>query len=155
MDAAIHIRWMITRDMPEVLRIERDAFEFPWSEDDFQQEQRRKNVIGMVAEDREGRVVGYMLYELHKFRIHISDFAVSGNFRRRGIGSAMVAKLVGKLSVERRTRIMLEVRETNLDAQLFFRAMGFRAIAVLPDFYDDTPDAAYVMQFRVPSEVRK
>ena len=31
----VHIRWMIRRDMPEVLDVENDGFEFPWSEDDF------------------------------------------------------------------------------------------------------------------------
>ena len=38
----------------------------------------------------------------------------------------MVAKLVGKLSHQRRSRILLEVRETNLAAQLFFRQCEFR-----------------------------
>jgi ribosomal-protein-alanine N-acetyltransferase len=43
---------------------------------------------------------------------------------------------------------MLEIRETNLSAQLFFRDAGFRAISVLRSFYDDTPEDAYLMQFR-------
>ena len=43
----------------------------------------------------------------------------------------MVAKLIGKLSSHRRTRITLEVRETNLPAQLFFQQPGFRAVTVL------------------------
>jgi hypothetical protein len=28
----VHIRWMIRRDMKEVLDIERESFEFPWFE---------------------------------------------------------------------------------------------------------------------------
>jgi len=43
---------------------------------------------------------------------------------------------------------MLEIRETNLSAQLFFRALGFRAVSVLRDFYEDTPEDAYLMQYR-------
>jgi ribosomal-protein-alanine N-acetyltransferase len=43
---------------------------------------------------------------------------------------------------------MLEIRETNLSAQLFFRDAGFRAISVLRSFYDDTPEDAYLMQYR-------
>ena len=31
----VHIRWMIRRDMAEVLDIERQSFEFPWFEEDF------------------------------------------------------------------------------------------------------------------------
>ena len=60
----------------------------------------------------------------------------------------MLAKLLGKLPHERRNRIMLEVRETNLEAQLFFKSIGFKAISVLRDFYDDTDEDAYLMQFR-------
>jgi ribosomal-protein-alanine N-acetyltransferase len=101
----------------------------------------------MVAEC-DGRVVGYMLYELHKNRLHVLNFAVAADMRRRGVGRVMASKLVGKLSPDRRTRVMLEVRETNLPAQLFFRACGFRAISVVRDFYNDSPEDAYVMQFR-------
>ena len=147
----VHIRWMIRRDMPEVLAIEREAFEFPWCEDDFIRCLRQRNCIGMVAEYHE-RVVGFMIYELHKNRLHILNFAVHDQIRRRGIGSQMVRKLLSKLSPQRRNRIMLEIRETNLGAQLFFRDLGFRAISLLRDFYDDTTEDAYLMQYRyVPS----
>jgi [ribosomal protein S18]-alanine N-acetyltransferase len=119
-ELCVHIRWMIRRDMPEVLAIENRSFEFPWSEDDFIRCLRQRNCIGMVAEYDE-RVVGFMIYELHKNRLHILNFAVRPEFRRQGIGRSMIRKLVGKLSQQRRNRIMLEIRETNLDAQLFFR----------------------------------
>src|SRR5207248_10231166 len=83
----------------------------------------------LVAEASE-RVVGFMVYELHKHRLHVLNFAVSERFRRRAVGSQMAKKLVSKLSYDRRSRIMLEVRETNLPAQLFFRSVGFRAVSV-------------------------
>jgi len=141
---------MIRRDMPEVLAIEQECFEFPWQEDDFIRCLRQRNCIGMVAEASE-RVVGFMVYELHKHRLHVLNFAVSERFHRRAIGSQMARKLISKLSYDRRSRIMLEVRETNLAAQLFFRSVGFRAVTVLRKFYEDTPEDAYLMQYRVSS----
>lgn len=144
---SVHIRWMIRRDMPEVLDIENHSFEFPWSEEDFIRCLRQRNCIGMVAEFDE-RVVGSMIYELHKTRLHILNFSVHEEYRRRCVGKAMINKLISKLSFQRRNRIMLEIRETNLAAQLFFRAAGFRAISVLRDFYDDTTEDAYLMQYR-------
>jgi ribosomal-protein-alanine N-acetyltransferase len=150
-EVQVHIRWMIRRDMPEVLKIESESFEFPWSEDDFIRCLRQRNCIGMVAEHQD-QVVGFMIYELNKTRLHVLNFAVAADFRRRGIGSQMVAKLVAKLSAQRRTRIVLEVRETNLPAQLFFRSAEFRAISVLRGYYEDTPEDAYVMQFRYRPE---
>ena len=152
----VHVRWMIRRDMPQVLAIEQDCFEFPWYEEDFIRCLRQRNCIGMVAEAsadplRGCPVIGFMVYELHKHRLHILNFAVHEGFRRRGVGSQMAKKLVSKLSHDRRSRIMLEIRETNLPAQLFFRTLGFRAVSVLRKFYEDTPEDAYMMQYRYSS----
>lgn len=145
--ACVQIRWMIRRDMPAVLAIEEASFEFPWSEEEFIRCLRQRNCIGMVAE-RGDEVVGFMIYELHKNRLHLLNFAVDPMVRRETIGKSMIEKLSGKLSQERRNRILLEVRETNLDAQLFFKSLGFRAISVLRDYYEDTTEDAYLMQLR-------
>ena len=150
-EVRVHIRWMIRRDMPEVLAIEAGGFEFSWCEDDFIRCLRQRNCIGMVAE-HEDRVAGFMIYELHKSRIHVLNFAVANDFRRRGVGSQMIAKLIAKLSSQRRSRLALEVRETNLAAQLFFRENGFRAVSVLRSYYADTPEDAYIMQYRYRPE---
>lgn len=146
-----HIRWMIRRDMPEVLNIESQSFEFPWSEDDFIRCLRQRNCIGMVAEHEE-QIVGFMIYELNRNLLHVLNFAVRADFRRRGLGSQMLDKLVSKLSQQRRTRITLEVRESNLAAQLFFRRAGFKAVSVLRDFYEDTTESAYVMNYALESD---
>ncbi len=142
----VHIRWMIRRDMPEVLAIEHRSFEFPWCEEEFLRVLRQRNCIGMVAEYGE-RVVGFMIYELHKSKLQVLNFAVAPEFRRMGVGHQMVAKLVGKLSSHRRTKISLHCRETCLNAQLFFRIEGFRASGVMRDFYEDSGEDAYIMQY--------
>ena len=142
----VHVRWMIRRDMLEVITIEREAFEFPWSEEDFTRCLRQRNCIGMVAEMADS-VVAFMIYELHRTKLHMLNFAVLRSHRRLGVGSRMMEKLMAKLTPDRRGRIMLEVRETNLPAQLFFRSLGFRATSVLKDFYQDSTEDAYMMQF--------
>ena len=143
----VHIRWMIRRDMPEVLQTEQESFEYAWTEEDFLRCLRQRNCIGMVAEHGE-KVVGFMIYELHKSKLHILNFAVHPSWRRVAVGSQMVAKLISKLSSHRRTRITLEVRETNLIAQLFFRKQEFRAVRVLRGFYEDSGEDAFLMQYR-------
>jgi len=140
-----HIRWMIRRDMPEVLAIEGQSFEFPWSEEDFIHCLRQRNCIGMVAERHE-RIVGYMIYELHPSKLHILNFCASP--KGEGIGATMVDKLKSKLCQTRRNKIMAEVRESNLDACLFFKAMGFKAISVHRDYYEDSPEDMYMFRYR-------
>jgi ribosomal-protein-alanine N-acetyltransferase len=147
----VHIRWMIRRDMPEVLRAEQESFEYAWTEEDFLKCLRQRNCIGMVAELGD-KVVGFMIYELHKSKLHVLNFAVHPEFRRTGVGRQMVAKLIGKLSSHRRTRITLAVRETNLGAQLFFKMLEFRAVKVMRGYYEDSGEDAFLMQFRVGDE---
>ena len=146
-DVRVHFRLMIRRDMPEILDIEDRSFEFPWSEEDFIRCLRQRNCIGMVAECND-QTVGLMIYELHKNRLHILNFAVHPEYLHQGIGLQMAENLMSKLSHQLRTRILLEVRETNLNAQLFFRTAGFRAVSVLRDFYEDTTEDAYLMELR-------
>jgi ribosomal-protein-alanine N-acetyltransferase len=142
---------MIRRDMPEVLAIEHESFEFNWTEEDFLACLRQRNCIGMVAE-HDNHVVGFMIYELHKTRLHILNFAVGPAFRRLGIGAQMIDKLINKLSQQRRQEIVLEVRETNLAAQLFYHSQGFRAVQVLRNHYADSSEDAYVMSYRLDFE---
>ena len=153
-DAWIHIRWMLRRDIPEVLAIETASFEFPWVEDDFIRVLRQRNNIGMVAE-YDDQIVGFMLYGLQKNQIDLLNFAVHPDMRRNQIGQQMANKLIGKLTPQRRNRIRLEVRESNLSAQLFFKEAGFRAVSVLRDWYDDTTEDAYVMEYRHQKEQSK
>jgi ribosomal-protein-alanine N-acetyltransferase len=145
-EVAVQIRWLIRRDMPEVLSIEQASFEYAWTEEDFLCCLRQRNCIGMVAE-RDGRIVGFMIYELHKQRLRLLNFAVATDARRSRVGRQMVRRLIDKLSQQRRREIMLEVRETNLAAQLFFKSMGFLALGVLRDRYDDTTEDAYLMRY--------
>jgi ribosomal-protein-alanine N-acetyltransferase len=147
----IHIRWMIRRDMAEVLATELASFEYAWTEDDFLRCLRQRNCIGMVAETDE-RVIGFMIYELHRTRLHILNFAVHPSVRRTGIGRQMLQKLVNKLSTHRRQRITLAVRERNLDAQVFFRNHDFKATRVLRNYYEDSGEDAFQMEYRVGDE---
>lgn len=143
------IRWMLRNDLSEVMRIENESFENPWSEKDFKRHLRRQDTIGVVAEAG-GRVVGYMVYEMHKHRYHIISISACPSSLRQGVGTALIAYLTKRLKNGDRNRINLEVRETNLNAQLFFKAVGFRATEVFKDFYGDCDEDAYAMTYRLP-----
>lgn len=93
-----------------------------------------------------------MVYECHEYKMQIVNFAVHPNWRRRGIGVQMVSELVSKMTIHRRTHITMELRETNLAAQLFFQQQGFRAVRVLRNFYEDTGEDGYLMEYRLAKE---
>ena len=145
----INIRWMIRRDLPEVLAIEKVSFEHPWNAEDFMTCLRERNTLGMVAEF-DDQVVGYMIYEMHDHKLHLISIAAHWQHRSCGIGLQLIDKLKDKLVFRRRNRITVDVRETNLDAQLFFRACGFEAVSVVKTPWPETSDDAYRMVYRVP-----
>lgn len=143
-DLSVNIRWMIKRDMPEVLEIDRQAFMFPWSEEEFYKHLAHRNCIGMVAEIGNvfHQIVGFAIYQLDKPMLTILRFAVHPGFRRAGVGQQMVMKLLAK-TTRRRPKISVLCRETNLDACFFWRSMGFHATDVYRGHYDDTGEDAY------------
>lgn len=139
-----HIRWMIRADMSDIMEIERHSFEESWTEDGFIRCLRQRNCIGMVAEVGE-KIAGFMIYELYKSRLLVLNLAVHEDYRRHGIGRQMNDRLKSKLSCQR-TRIELKVSERNLDAQLFFRSVGYRAVSVLRNHFDNPVEDAYEME---------
>jgi len=146
--ANVMIRWLLRQDMPDILDIERSSFEIPWTEEDFLCALRQRDAIGMVVEVGV-EVVGYMIYELHKNQLRLTSMAVHQAYRRQGIGAAMIDRLKGKLTQQRRKRLTLEVIETNLEALKFFRSQGFVAYSVLRDYYADSDRDAFAMRYSV------
>lgn len=142
----VHIRWMIRRDIPAVLRIEGFTAEYPWKEDEFLMRLRERNCIGMVAE-LDDAILGFMVYEHHPTRYDLTNLAVHPDYVRHGIGTQLVEKMKDKLNPVRRTAIDVMVRETNLPAQFFLRDMGFRANRVSRGYYEDSREDGYEMRY--------
>lgn len=121
------VRWLIRRDMPNVLEISAAGSD-PRTETELVKLLRNRNCIGLVAEaeDDGQRAVAFIIYSLHKNNLHIETMAVHPELRRRGLGTAMIDKLKGKLSDQRRTAIDIEISEADLPTQQFLRARQFR-----------------------------
>ena len=150
-EITVHVRWMVRRDFAQVLEIEETCFEFPWTEEEFRQCLQERNCLGMVAE-YEGRVVGYVIYETPKSRIFVTNIAVHPEFQRHGIARQMIQKLVSKMIYQQRHKIAITIRETNLPALCCFRALGFKAVTVLKNFYEEQNEDTYVLQYRLGKE---
>lgn len=84
-------------------------------------------MIGLAVE-AEGRVVGFVLYELQKTRLRIDRMAIHPDFRRSGYGASIIDRLKGKLSQQRRQELFVDVSDRDLTSHLFLKACGFRAV---------------------------
>lgn len=91
------------------------------------------------------RIAGYIVARESAGELHINNVAVRDQFRRRGIGSALLRRIV---ETARRLKVrvaFLEVRSGNQAAQALYQRTGFKAIARRPDYYSDPREDAVVM----------
>lgn len=144
---AIRIRFITRRDMEDVMALELAAFGDPWSEREITDFLKLPHAIGVVVED-DGILVGFMLYEIGPDCIVLHDIAINELYRREGIGRQLVDKLIDKLHEKRRRDLLVLVRERNLEAQLFFRALGFRTAGIVRHAYWDVEEDGYRMRYR-------
>ena len=140
------IRWLIKRDMPEVLEIAHSGYSPLLSEDDFLEQLRKSNCIGVVAELNHD-VLGFMVYCLEKSRLVVINFAVHPAHRRKKIGTAMVECLVDKLSQQRRTEIEVSLPDSCAAAQMLFSSCKFRQVAIVRS---GNTEPEYLMEYRLP-----
>jgi len=146
-----HIRWLIKRDVPEVLEIEEKSFPYAWTEDDLLSCLRPYHTIGLVAEYHE-KVAGFIIYKLSKTSLRLVNLAVHPQYRRLGIGTQLVAKALEKLSTELRNRLIVDIDERNLEGQLFLAEQGFLATKTFPGRCPNGEDA-YRMEFSVAEPI--
>lgn len=130
------VRWICPREVPDVLRIEAACFAEPWSAQDFNDVLNDRKTVGMVAEQR-GQIVGYIItqHDAHFYRI--ASVAVHPDFRRQSIATVMVQRLLQRAALGRdRTMVAAVVVEDNAVACEFFRSLGFRAFAIVRDYFE-------------------
>jgi len=144
------IRWMMRRDIPEVLEVENETSANPLTREGLLCHLRRRNCIGMV-EEVDDEIRGFMLYELHRTSLAILKLSVHPNHQRTGVAKSMIRRLKDKLTQQRRRAIDIEIHEENMEAQRFLKEMGFRAYHVQRDYYDDGR-SAYYFRYALPME---
>ena len=161
-ECRVQIRWLIRRDLVDCIKIEQLSFPDPWSEEDFLCALRTRNCIGMVAIDPsrpsadqkwQDTVAAFMVYELHQKSLKLLNLAVHPDYLRRGVGKQMIWRMADKLSPQRRESIDTLIRETNVGAQKFFAACGFRVSGIERTPFDDCEDDGYRMVYRLRERV--
>lgn len=124
------VRWLIRRDMSKVMDIEKRSYNTPYSEENFLELLRRRNCVGLVITDKADCVLGYVIYELHKRHLTLHNFTIDPTLRRKKIGTALINRMKEKLNNQRRHSMSIEINDKNLDAQLFLKRLGFRAVDI-------------------------
>jgi ribosomal-protein-alanine N-acetyltransferase len=145
----LSLRPLKENDIKDWEIIERESFEQPWSIETLYYSMESPGTQVRVLEwtvdstFRESSVqllLGYMVYQMLPEIICLNSMAVIPEARRGRYGSLMVNKLQTMLHIDSRNEIVVFVKEDNLNAQLFFKSLGFKGIDVHQELFEDERD---------------
>lgn len=127
-------------DADIIAHIESLSFKTPWSKEMILSEIKEPISHFFLAVTQE-RVVGYFGFLHILDELHILNVAVDPDFRRMGVGKAMMAILKEQLTRLSCRAATLEVRESNSDAIRLYERAGFTLAGVRPHYYMDKENA--------------
>ena len=136
-------------DLAAVLAIERASFPNPWPATSFLGEIQNTPVshpyVAVSGSGDTERLIGYVLFWLIADEAQINNFAVHPDFRRRGIGLALMRKVLDLIQGLGGSYVILEVRQSNQAAQSLYLKLGFSEIGRRRSYYFNPEEDALVM----------
>lgn len=148
----VTFRIMRYEDIPQVYRIEEEAFPTPWSVQAFEHELMQNHFAHYVVMEYGDRIIGYGGMWIIVDEAHVTNIAVTEAFRGRKLGEQLLAELGARAYRLGAQRMTLEVRVSNTIAQGLYRKFGFQAAGVRPGYYTDNNEDALIMWADLPFE---
>lgn len=129
----IRIAMMTHHSLMEVMRIENQSFDQPWDEAQMRDCMKARTIDCEVAYLTGSNVaVGFICAEMTKKQIVLWNLAVHEDWRYKGVGEQLM-DYAKNLLTPQRSLIVAEIRERNLDGQLFLQRMGFKCTRIEKD----------------------
>ena len=148
----IFIERMSEHDLLEVVEIEEKSGLSRWGWAAYYAEMQGANRDLMLvarpsksAKMESPPIAGYIVARETAGELHINNFAVRSEFRRRGIGATLLNQVLHEARQRKAIAAFLEVRSTNLAAQALYEKCGFQAIARRANYYSEPKEDAVVM----------
>lgn len=146
----IVIAKMQDKDIPEVANIEARVFSMPWSEQGFADALKQDTIF--VTAKQEEQVVGYCGMYCSFEEGEITNVAVLPEAQKHGIGKKIISGLLRIAQEKNISRIVLEVRVSNLPAIRLYEGFGFQKAGIRKGFYErPREDAAIMILEQIPS----
>jgi [ribosomal protein S18]-alanine N-acetyltransferase len=147
------VRNLAARDLDEVLVLAADSLEAPhWNRRDYEQILLAEPSdpllrCGLVA-DSGGKVAGFAVasWLRHEAVAEVEGLFVDLDYRRQGVGSALIAACMTWAAKAGASKVRLEVRASNTAAHALYRRHGFSTAGVRRAYYSSPVEDALVLQ---------
>ncbi|WP_293374870.1 ribosomal protein S18-alanine N-acetyltransferase [Nevskia sp.] len=141
---------MQVSQLPEVLVVERRAYEFPWT-DTILKDCLKAGYSAWVLADSDGVLIGHALMSMAVDEAHVLNLCVDPSQQRRGLGLKLLNHLMTIARAARASIVLLEVRKSNKAALRLYESVGFQRIGVRKAYYPakDGREDALVLGFDI------
>jgi len=153
MNNLIIIRKMVETDLPDVHKMELLSHPAPWTFALVEEQWRHTQYhFAYVAEQTDKKcLTGYcFIWGWEGVDMTISNIGVHIDYRRRGIGSLLMDKIIETAIAEKCPSVLLEVRESNTIAQAMYKKYGFEQVSKRRDYYAGPNEDGLVLRLRLP-----
>ena len=144
MKTVTDVRRLESKDLAAIEEIERVSYPTPWSRSMFAGELAKPASLCLGAFEGE-QLGGYLIVSRYVDAWHIMNIAVSPDFRRRGIATALLERLFELTDDRSRRGYTLEVRVSNDGAIRLYERLGFTARGIRRGYYTDNREDALIM----------
>ncbi|MFV8833473.1 ribosomal protein S18-alanine N-acetyltransferase [Aquisalimonas sp.] len=127
------MRRMREHDLPEVLAIERNAYDFPWTAAVFRDCMRVGYGCWVLLDD--GRVSGYLVMSVVAGEGHVLNLCVDPARHGQGFGRTLLESGIEHARRLGAETVFLEVRPSNRRAVNLYHRNGFCEVGVRPQYY--------------------
>ena len=131
----INIRQAKIYDVPAISRIERDSFSEPWSAAEITKDVTAGGNVYVAAAVCGEELAGYAEIRMIAGEAQIYNIAVAPEFRREGIGEALLRHMIDKAEEEKCYVVNLEVMDGNEAAMELYNKLGFREVGRRKGYY--------------------
>lgn len=133
----------------DIFLIEQACFFTPWTEQSIRDSvESDSNYFNIAYVD--GKPAGYMSMQLAAGEGDIMRVAVMPEYRRLGIGRALLEKCFSSNDPD---VVFLDVRENNIPAIRLYESMGFRSVGMRKNYYANPTENAVIMTYNLKDKL--
>lgn len=144
--AKIRVRIAKSSDLDDIYELDVQTFAMPWSKEALSYDILENDNAFVIVAEYEGEFAGYADIWTVLDEADLNSIAVRVDFRRKGIGDAIMLAMTEMLPANGVATINLEVRVSNMPAIKLYKKYGFKECGVRPGYYLDNGEDALIMK---------
>ena len=132
-DSELCFRRMTLADIKWVMKVEREVYQFPWTDKIFTDCIRVGYYCWLALQQQ--NIVGHAVISVTSGESHMLNLSIAREHQRKGYGRQFIEFLIDEARERNAQTMLLEVRPSNTAAINCYNSAGFNEIGCRKDYY--------------------